>query len=1195
MNLSISPKLQESIEDDNLVVFVGAGVSMPPPSNLPSFKKLAEEICKSEVKPEFEDRELGEKCRSGFNVHARCQKIINNPESKHTELHENILKIFKTGNKVRVVTTNFDNHFFTAFKSVFKDEKPKEYHAPALPIGDRFKGIVHLHGSVVQNCKELVLTDKDFGEAYLAKGWATKFLIDLFSEYNVLFVGFSHKDATFTYLSRGLNPLKTKKRWVFRPDDEKLDYWKHLDIEVITYPKDPSNSNNPHCKLSVYFSEWAEYQSFSLKSKIKGVKKIGSELPPESELGKGPIEIYLRDNSLLRALVGAIKDPAWLSWFEKNNHFNNFFDDSVKPLNENQRILGNWLADKIRVRHPDLLFGMIYRKNTKLNGEFACMLARSLWQQKRKDRYFSHWVFLLISSGKLNISIYARLLENCSIPKNQEVALRLFEMMTEPKMILKGTRPFNKHNNHEATIHNDILNLKTGFDLRCYSDANEIGDTWGKVLLPNLKFIYNPLLRICEEQIHTSYSILAIIQKRKKAFDILNFDRSSIAEHRQDRNPSYPYFSILVNILREIIEFLMNQDNPKIATLRESWWHSPYLIFKRLVIYSYTVDRKVTPDEAIQWLITKKLIFKKGFKKEVFDCLTQYYSGSSSIVKKRLLRTIEGGNKGSEAKKLTQNMLDYQKYRVLKWLFRDEKKCNFLNDALKQIEIENPDFKEEKHPEFDFYFETIKGKNPIENFNDEETLDKPSQDFAKTLIQFRMKSPYDFWSYSEVISTLFVKNRDWTYQMIQFLGSANELDQDDWIAIFCRLREASQSNDAWQYLLQLVEELPQKSEVYGGITNLLYDSIWKNNSLITSNEIERAALLIQKAWHLCKHDNVSQQLHRNWLETALCHVGGWIGQFWVHYCSYLYEKDKKNWTGIPQFMRKILEEVVNGETQTQIHARIAITPWLAFFYEWDPEFSKTVFLPMFEWNKDSKKAQQTWSVLLNYQRGRSSALEKILIPYYKELAVNIKSILEETTENMNKFDERALNHFGFNVAAISIHEEANPLKSDLINHFLPRMQIPSRIGFSQYIKLFLKESTDQHKEMIWKSWLKEYIDLRIDGIPTPLIAEEGNEMIEWCLYLEIVFSEAVDLLIKVRCDKILTHKMISVLKSSNLIETEPLHSCKLLLFSLEHQSFFIPKEPILELYNKWKGILNRGKDKTFRKFEDLLIRRGILN
>jgi len=88
-----------------------------------------------------------------------------------------------------IVTTNYDltrDGCREAFSIA-----PNIYRAPALPRGDDFEGIVHLHGCLGDKLTDLVLTSRDFGRAYLTEAWASRFLYDLFRKYATLFVGYS--------------------------------------------------------------------------------------------------------------------------------------------------------------------------------------------------------------------------------------------------------------------------------------------------------------------------------------------------------------------------------------------------------------------------------------------------------------------------------------------------------------------------------------------------------------------------------------------------------------------------------------------------------------------------------------------------------------------------------------------------------------------------------------------------------------------------------------------------------------------------------------------------------------------------------------------------------------------------------------------------------------------------------------------
>ena len=115
------------------------------------------------------------------------------------------------------------------------------FRAPALPLGHQFNGIVHVHGAV-SHSDGMVITDTDFGRAYLTEGWARRFLVDLFPSFTVLFVGYSHDDTIMNYLARALPVGEADQRFVLISEtDNDADRWRLLGIEPISYPQADEN------------------------------------------------------------------------------------------------------------------------------------------------------------------------------------------------------------------------------------------------------------------------------------------------------------------------------------------------------------------------------------------------------------------------------------------------------------------------------------------------------------------------------------------------------------------------------------------------------------------------------------------------------------------------------------------------------------------------------------------------------------------------------------------------------------------------------------------------------------------------------------------------------------------------------------------------------------------------------------------
>ena len=244
--VDVPRELVRARESGNLAVFAGAGVSVGHPSNLPGFEELVSQVAEGTNEHrsgnEDFDRFLGRLHRKGegVDVHRIVRRKLTEVNSAPTPLHYELLKLFDRPSDVRIVTTNFDRHFEAAAGDMF-DQNVSCFEAPALPQGDDFAGVVHLHGSVMQKPGRLVLTDEDFSRAYLTRGWARRFLQQVFAEYHVLFVGYSHGDTVVSYLARGIPATDDEGRYAldkaWTEEDEKRTDWAHLGVELISFPQ----------------------------------------------------------------------------------------------------------------------------------------------------------------------------------------------------------------------------------------------------------------------------------------------------------------------------------------------------------------------------------------------------------------------------------------------------------------------------------------------------------------------------------------------------------------------------------------------------------------------------------------------------------------------------------------------------------------------------------------------------------------------------------------------------------------------------------------------------------------------------------------------------------------------------------------------------------------------------------------------
>ena len=311
-------RLTEALQRGELVVFAGAGVSMEAPANLPNFEDLATAIAagtgEAQQESEPADRFLGRLKSRGTKVHGRAADTLRaggTPEP--TALHSDLLRLYATPQSVRLVTTNFDGLFEQAAAHVF-DRAPSVFTAPALPLGKSFSGIVHVHGDL-GDPRGMVLTDADFGSAYLTEGWARRFLVDLFHTYTVLFVGYSHGDMVMNYLSRALPPgAGDRFALTDEPDDAK---WQLLGVEPISYEQ-PTEGD--HSALAKGVRRLADYSRRGLLDWQRDVAEIAGAPPPLDDEAVDLITDALADPDGCRFFTNAASHVDWIAWVERRGY-----------------------------------------------------------------------------------------------------------------------------------------------------------------------------------------------------------------------------------------------------------------------------------------------------------------------------------------------------------------------------------------------------------------------------------------------------------------------------------------------------------------------------------------------------------------------------------------------------------------------------------------------------------------------------------------------------------------------------------------------------------------------------------------------------------------------------------------------------------------------------------------------------------
>lgn len=561
-------ELIDAHRDGELVVFAGAGVSMGQPSNYPSSRALAEMVGGAAYRignTEREDQFLGRLEQAGVPVRRRVRQFLSNPDSRPTELHHLLLDLFRDREQIRLVTTNLDTHFTTAARST--GPEPYFFYAPALPLGHRFTGIVYLHGCVGRDEASFVLTDADFGRAYLTEGWATRFLQAVFQQYTVLFIGYSHDDTVVNYLARGLPP-QAKPRFVLTSQTHK-DHWSLIKMGVLSY-----SSEKSHLALREGIRGWVELSRMGALDHQRRIETIVSSSPPADSEEADYITRVIDDPTTVHFFTHHARSLEWLHWAEEHRVFRYLFRNehgsSDGETDSSARQLARWFASNFAVKHVEEALALVQRQGRQLPPLLWDEIASALsTEPSRPAGVLARWATILFPppSFEHQSGLLEDLVKSCRLAEDNPVALFLFDYLTNVRLRMKQD---GGESGRQADWEVELMGLPSALRF-----------AWRQVFFPRLNEFAMQLEPIVTNRLRQAQILLSSVGKSDPRSNLISEDRSVPRADKQDSNLGAGV-DFLADAARDLIGWLSKHEPARAERIIANWFDSRVPILERI-------------------------------------------------------------------------------------------------------------------------------------------------------------------------------------------------------------------------------------------------------------------------------------------------------------------------------------------------------------------------------------------------------------------------------------------------------------------------------------------------------------------------------------------------------------------------------------------------------------------------------------
>jgi hypothetical protein len=1113
--------------DKGLVVFAGAGVSMGEPANLPSFRRLAEQIAEGTGETlqdsEPEDRFLGR--LQHVDVHARAANILSSGKAAPTLLHRDLLRLFPSVDKVRIVTTNFDPLFGQAAKEVFENE-PTLYRAPALPLGRDFDGIVHVHGALLRP-REMVLTDADFGRAYLTEGWACRFLVEVFLHYPVLFVGYSHNDVIVSYLARALPVSKAYPRFALIPVAENDDAkrWQVLGIAPILYP---SSGARDHKALYQGVARLADLVRRGMVDWRRELEELACNPPPLDDEELSKIEFALEHAATTRLFTKHTPHPDWLTWFERRHYLDVLFREGAPS--DRDLALSVWLAEYYAASRPDDLLSIIAKQRTVINPSLWKKLIHRLnaTQPNTLDSAtVARWTCVLLATAPAEDTQFSlRMLGACCAKCGALMsAVQVFGAMVRMRLLLDPATSTSADGN-EASRHPPDVSVQP------LAQRFALDDLWQKCLKPNLTEVASFVLPLLVRQLEEQHFTLRAWGVANREFDSASFQRSAIEPHEQDKY--HKAVDPLIDVARDCLEW-MAANRPHVAAgWCELLAHSEVPLLRRLAVHTLSARTDLTADNKINWLLDRIELHDLPAHHEIYREIGSAYPQAGAPVRARIIEQVLAYGGGREEYPGKESHTAYERFAWLHWLHTADPNCVLTKQSLDAVRAKYPDFEPREHPDFTHWMHCgwVAHNSPL---TVDQLVSKPASEWLTQLLDFQgdaFNGPDRDGLLNEVVEAA---KRDfrWGLNLAAAITNVQERNTDLWP---CLLRAWSDMDLAEPDYRQVLDWLrrPELHVSHPRETATALYSLVKDQGrpyavqlLTEANEIA-AAMWRSLDRTETRHDS------NDWLQVAINHPAGILSQFWTEGLSLWRQQQNPRPKALNGEYCAILTWVTQDTSLAGRLGRAVLASHFSFLLSSDEGWTRTNLLPFFDADKPGPDFQAVWTGFL-YSGHLNPVLADVLGGSFLKAVTQLDSDLAHWRERFVEFYSALLGYY------------ADDPPSTWIPPLFKHGGIEVQRLFASHVGYHLQGLDESEQGEWWQRWLKQYWENRLDGVPAILDAHEITRMLEWLLHLPAVFPEAVALAIRTPKVSLPHDSLLYGLRESELVQQYPEAVARLLI------------------------------------------------
>jgi hypothetical protein len=922
----------------------------------------------------------------------------------------------------------------------------------------------------------------------------TAILVSLFRNFTVLFVGYSHQDTVVNYLARAIPAAGAYGRYALTDAaEDNPTNWDLLGVTAIPYKKEPEQYN-PHQQLYDGVGRLAQHASRGALQWRTRLNEIAEAGPPQDSESAGQIDHALHEFHLSRFFLETATHPEWPGWLDERGYLDSLFEQAV--LSEQEKELAQWLANTYATANAPVIFSLLERHGAQVNPVLWRALVLALYREHQSaysDQILSQWVSLLLAAALRQIDhhLVTFLAERCTHKGLLHSVLEIWALLVTPRLHLR------RYVALEGSVADSTA---VAAEVRRRSTEYALTELWEQRLKPYLSEFSEEVLRVSIPALETSHRTLASWDQADRQRDPETWHRSAIEQHEQDerREP----VDAVIDSARDALESLSaaNYEGGKHWVLQ--LLDSSVPVLRRLAVHALGTLTHMSSDDRLQLLLETTGLHESSTHHEVYRLAWVSYPGAGQKTRRDVIDAIASYQWPDSDDEIAETRGACVRLNWLHWLHESAPDCPETERALYELWEACPAWRPQEHPDLTYWVSSgwVGDRSP---WSVEELINSAAETWVDDLLDFREEGLLgpNREGLAREVSNAAQEDFDWSLALATALSNKDRWETDLWRAILRGWYHVDLKVEDWEHVIQWLETRELELAQPQGVADLLRRLV-EDAKPIAAEFQPRTNIIVAYLWRVCT-EIVPDERPNNWFEKALNSLAGTLAQYWLQCIAIYGQHVNEGEQGLPHEIRDELTKIIDDETVAGAYARSILANQLLFLFVNDSEWTTEKLLPYFRPNAGENCVHQAWDGFLVGVRV-SPELAEAMEPAFREGIRELNRLLAERSEGFTRV-----------LTLLLIYHLNDPLQN-WVPAFFQYASLKDRGTFAEQLDRLLGQMDNLGRRDLWRRWLGEYWERRLDAIPRPIEDRELRHMWQWPLHMGDLFSDAVDLAVRMR-------------------------------------------------------------------------------